>query len=45
LSINPLDKFNITIDGGAGVGDMFGGIQPYGIVGLWHIGLALGTNF
>jgi len=45
LSLNPLDKFNITIDGGAGVGDLFGGIAPLGAVGLWHIGLALGTNF
>jgi hypothetical protein len=45
LSINPIDKFNITIDGGAGIGDIFGGLSPYGAVGLWHIGLALGTNF
>ncbi len=45
LSLNPLDKFNITIDGGAGIGDMFGGTLPYGLVRLWHIGLSLGTNF
>ena len=44
LMINPIDKFNITIDGGAGGGNMFG---PNGLgwVGLWHIGLSLGTNF
>lgn len=44
LMLNPIDKFNITIDGGAGVGDMFG---PNGLgwVGLWHIGISLGTNF
>ena len=44
LMLNPIDKFNITIDGGAGGGNMFG---PNGIgwVGLWHIGLSLGTNF
>ena len=45
LMINPVDKFNITIDGGAGVGDMFGSAQSLGTVGLWHIGLSLGTNF
>jgi len=45
LSLNPIDKFNITFDGGAGVGDLFGGLQPLGVVGLWHIGFAMGTNF
>jgi len=45
LMINPIDKFNVTIDGGAGGGNMFGGPNPLGWVGLWHIGLALGTNF
>jgi hypothetical protein len=45
LMLNPIDKFNITIDGGAGAGNMFGGQNPLGWVGLWHIGLSLGTNF
>ena len=45
LMLNPIDKFNITIDGGAGVGNMFGGPNRLGWVGLWHIGLSLGTNF
>ena len=45
LMINPIDKFNITIDGGAGAGNMFGGPYAQGWVGLWHIGLSLGTNF
>ena len=49
LSLNPVDKFNITIDGGAGIGDVFGhqktNPSPVGLTGLWHIGLALGTNF
>lgn len=49
ISLNPVDKFNITIDGGAGVGDIFGheksNPSPVGFTGLWHIGLSLGTNF
>jgi hypothetical protein len=49
LSLNPLDKFNITIDGGAGIGDIFGhqnsSPSPVGFTGLWHIGLSMGTNF
>jgi hypothetical protein len=44
LMINPIDKFNITIDGGAGGGNMFGA-NGLGWVGLWHIGLSIGTNF
>ena len=44
LMLNPVDKFNITIDGGVGVVDMFGP-NAIGPVCLWHIGLALGTNF
>jgi hypothetical protein len=45
ISLNPVDKFNISIDGGFGVGDMFGSPSSPGWTGVWHIGLALGTNF
>jgi hypothetical protein len=49
VSFNPLDKFNITVEGGAGAGNIFGhsdlntGIT--GFTGVWQIGLSLGTNF
>jgi hypothetical protein len=45
LMINPTDKFNIGIEGGAGAGNMFGSPYALGWVGLWHIGLSFGTNF
>ena len=45
ISINPTDRFNIIIDGGAGIGDMFGTSNAVGLTGLWHLGFSLGTNF
>jgi len=45
LMLHPTDKFNMAIEGGVGGGDMFGSSSALGLVGLWHIGLAFGTNF
>ncbi|MDB5284092.1 MAG: hypothetical protein JWO06_3167 [Bacteroidota bacterium] len=45
LNINPIDKFNITIHGAAGGGDVFGSHNPVGWTGVWQIGLSMGTNF
>lgn len=45
LNLNPIDKFHVSIDGGAGIGDMFGHTNVIGVTGLWHVGFALGTNF
>ncbi|HWB64946.1 MAG TPA: hypothetical protein VG603_15620 [Chitinophagales bacterium] len=45
LTFNPKDKFHITVDGGCGVGGLYGTTQSIGTTGLWHIGLAMGTNF
>ena len=45
LSINPVDKFNITLHGAAGAGNVFGSNNPIGWTGLWQIGFSLGTNW
>ena len=45
LSINPKDKFNITLHGAAGAGNVFGSNNPIGWTGLWQIGFSMGTNF
>ena len=49
MCLNPKDRFNITFDGGAGLGDIFGHAKSnpslIGFTGLWHVGFAMGTNF
>lgn len=46
LSINPKERFNITIHGGAGAGNLFGiKTNDAGWIGVWQIGVSLGTNF
>lgn len=45
IMINPIDKLNITFDGGAGGGQMFGGLEQAGWVKVWCIGASIGTNF
>ena len=46
ISINATDKFNITIDGSAGIGNAFGRAQnSIAWTGLWQIGFTMGINF
>ena len=45
LSINPKDKFNMTIHGACGAGNVFGSNNPIGWTGLWQIGFSMGTNW
>ena len=46
LSINPKERFNITVHGGAGAGNVFGvKTSDAGWIGVWQIGVCLGTNF
>jgi hypothetical protein len=45
LSFNPAGKINITLEGGAGAGDKFGGPVVAGWTGLWQVGLSVGRNF
>jgi hypothetical protein len=44
FSLNPKDKFNITVHGGAGAGALFGENKTEW-TGVWQIGISLGTNF
>jgi hypothetical protein len=44
LMLTPVDRFNMTIDGGVGAGDFFGP-NSGGLIGLWHVGFAIGVNF
>ena len=46
LSINPKERFNLTVHGGAGAGNIFGvKTKDAGWIGVWQIGASLGTNF
>jgi hypothetical protein len=45
ISLNPKDKFNITIHGGAGIGSIFSKSLGVEWTGVWQIGVSLGTNF
>jgi hypothetical protein len=45
LTFNPTDKFYLSLDGGCGIGDLFGGAYAIGWTGVWHIGFAMGVNF
>jgi hypothetical protein len=45
LALTPVKRFNLTLDGGAGAGDMFGSNNAVGFTGVWQIGLAFGANF
>jgi hypothetical protein len=45
LSFNPNDQFTFGLDAGLGLGGAFGGQQSLGLVGVWHLGFFIGTNF
>jgi len=45
LALTPRGRFNLTMDGGVGAGDVFGSGNPVGFTGVWQLGLAFGANF
>ncbi len=45
LCINPVDKFNITVNGAVGGANVFGKKEDSYWTGVWQIGVSLGTNF
>ncbi|HWB63700.1 MAG TPA: hypothetical protein VG603_09340 [Chitinophagales bacterium] len=46
VSINPTERFNLTIEGGVGITEALTWSQtPIGFSGLWQLGVAFGVNF
>lgn len=45
IALTPCGKFNLTMDGGIGAGDMVGSNNHVGFTGVWQVGLAFGANF
>lgn len=45
LALTPRGRFNLTMDGGVGAGDVVGSGNPVGFTGVWQVGLAFGANF
>ena len=45
LALTPRGRFNLTMDGGIGAGDMLGSNNHVGFTGVWQVGLQFGANF
>jgi hypothetical protein len=45
LTFNPVDKMNLSLEGGAGAGTFIGQAKPFGWIGAWQLGLLMGFNF